>query len=489
MRYLSSLFLAIAIVWAFALASREARAQTTGTTPSVTGILGAVQRCEPPVGGTCTSADNSGENPHPNGVLVNALNFEDCSAQLHYEFQVGIVYPSSSYQLEAWVGTQDCSQLTNRQTSATSVCWPVAPFQPALTNPFLLDVGMRDIASGAFTTTHPTTFTPTTDPAVCQSQTQTGATIVTLYIFFVDGGSNPVGTVQQYPITLDMRAGDVQGSITAGVGDTVLIIGIPPTTDPDTQGWNVYCDPPPGQENALGTVPVDAASNNGVCPAAVPDSSTAGPSDALASDAVSGVTDSAAADGAGTSLGKDDAGGNACGVPLNDAGVPSPGGCSASVLVAGGGSGTTTITDDAGNTIFVEGGSTTTSQEGGTSFFGNGKMNPALQFGQPTGQRLLCASSSGTSTSLNVKNLKDGFFYNIAVAAVDGVGNVGPLSNVACGEPVPVDDFWRLYSEANGKAGGGFCSADGVGVPAGTSGLGVLMLASIVAMARRRRRS
>jgi hypothetical protein len=496
MRYLSSLFVAIAFVWAFALAPREARAQTIGTTLSVTGILGAVQRCEH-VNGACDSADNSGNHPHPNGVLVNALNFEDCSAQLHYEFQLVIQYPSSSYQLEAWVGTQDCSQLTNRQTSATAVCWPVAPFQQAVINPFLLDVGMRDIASGAFTTTHPTTFTPTTDPAVCQSQTQTGATIVTLYIFFVDGGSNPVGTVQQYPITLDMRAGDVQGSITAGVGDTVLIVGIPSTTDPDTQGWNVYCDPPPGQESTVGTSSVDAASNNGLCPAPVPDSSTAGPSDALATDAVSGVTDSSTTDSAADSATPpgspafDDAGGNACGVSLNEAGVPSLGGCAASsVLVAGGGTSTSTTTDDAGNTIFVEGGtSSVTNEEGGASFFGNGKMDPTLQYGQPNGQRLLCASSSGTSTSLNVKNLKDGVFYNIAVAAVDGVGNVGPLSNVACGEPVPVADFWRLYYDAGGRAGGGFCSADGVGVPAGTSGLGVLMLASMVAMARRRRRS
>ena len=116
-----------------------------------------------------------------------------------------------------------------------------------------------------------------------------------------------------------------------------------------------------------------------------------------------------------------------------------------------------------------------------------------LQFGQPTGTKYLCAQIGGTSTSVTVPNiggvpyLKDGYYYNVAVAATDAAGNVGPLSNVACGEPVPVADFWRLYYDAGGRAGG--CSAEGVATPAGTSGLGVLMVASMVGIIRRRRRS
>jgi hypothetical protein len=484
MRYLWSLVFAFGFMWALALSPRGAFAQTTGTTPSVTGILGAVQRCEP-TQGPCNSADNSGNHRHPNGVLVNALNFEDCSADLYYQFELGIAYPNSSYLLEAWAGTQDCSQLSNRQTSATSVCWPVAAAVNANINPTLLNVRMQDIASGAFTTTHQTTYTETNttnNPNVCQAQTETGATSVTLYIFFVDGGSNPVGTVQNYQISLDMRTGTVPGAITAGVGDTVLIIGIPPTTDPDVQGWNVYCDPPPGQENVGGTVPVDAASNN-LCPPAVPDSST---TDAVASDAVSSVSDGAsdsATDSAtpGTTA-IDDAGGNACGVPFNDAGIPSPGGCSASsALIPGGGASSSTTTE--------EGGTVVTSADGGATFSASGTMDPTFQYGQPNGAKFLCGSSSVTSTSINVKGLKDYSFYNISVAAVDAVGNVGPLSPLVCGEPLPVDDFWKAYTNDNGLAGGGFCSAEGVGVPAGTSGLGVLMVASMVAIVRRRRRS
>jgi hypothetical protein len=474
MRSVWSLFLALAVVWAVAFTSRDAQAQS-----SVTGILGAVQRCEPPVGSDCNDADNAGENPHPSGVLVNTLNFEDCEANLFYQFQVGISAPSSSYVLEAWAGTQDCSVLTNRQTSATSVCWPVAPFSDALTNPYLLNVRMQDIASGGFTTTHPVTYVPTNDPTVCQEQTQTGATTITLYIFFVDGGSNPIGTVQQYPITFDTRAGDVQGNISVGVGDTVLIIGVPGTTDPDTQGYNVYCDPPPGSESATETVPVDAATNNGNCTT----SSAGGLTDALAS--TDALVDDGSTDSAATiiSTPNDDAGGNVCGAKLNDSGIPAPGGCSqSSVLVAGGGTTSTAVTNEAGETIFEDAESTTTvAEEGGVAINGG-----TMKLIDP---KYICGQTGGTSTSINVEHLKDGYYYNIAVAATDAAGNVGPLSNVACGEPVPVADFWRLYYEAGGRAGGGFCSAEGVGVPAGTSGLGVLMVASMVAIVRRRRRS
>ncbi len=484
MRIVSSLVFAFAVVWAVAFTPRAAWAQTT---PSVTQILGAVQRCEPPIGSPCNDADNTGNHPHPNGVVVSALNFEDCTADLHYEFQIGIANPSSSYQLEVWAGTQDCSQLANRQTSATAVCWPVTPFTSnALVNPSIIDVRMQDIASGVFTTTHPTTYSQTTDPAVCQAQTQTGATNITLYMFFVDGGSNPIGTVQQYPVSFDTRAGDVQGTITAGIGDTVLIVGIPSTTDPDTQGWNVYCDPPPGSENSSESVAIDAPTNNGLCPAQVPDTGAIGSATDSATD---GALDDAQVDSAlppGMAQ-KDDAGGNACGVSLNEAGIPSPRGCAASsVLVAGGGTttGTTTTTDEAGNTIFEEASTVaTTTEDGGVVV---GVTGGTMKIIDP---KYICAQGGATSTSINVTNLKDGFYYNIAVAATDAVGNVGPLSNVVCGEPQPVTDFWGEYTNANGKAGGGFCSTESVGVPAGTSGLGVLMVSSMVAMIRRRRRS
>ncbi len=367
-----------------AFLSTDARAQS-----SVTGILGTVSRCEPPTDSTCVNADAPGENPHPAGVLANALNLEDCAADLHYELQLGISAPSPSYWLEAWVGTQDCSQLTNRQTSATSVCWPVAQAQEALANPFVLDVRMQDIASGAFSPTHPVAYAATTDPSVCERQTQTAATPLTLYMFFVDGASNPVGTVQQYPITFDTRAGNVPGPISVASEDDSVTIAIPPTTDPDTQGYNVYCDPPPGSEAA---------------------------------------SEPAAATG--------DAG-------TGDSGVPSPEGCSASSVFAA---------PDAGAATGIA-------------------------------AKYLCAQGTATQTSIKVNGLKPGVPYDIAVAATDAVANVGPLSNVACATPS------SSPSSSSSAAGGVSCAVENAGSPSGTGGLCAVMAASLVGLARKRRRS
>jgi hypothetical protein len=234
-------------------------------------------------------------------------------------------------------------------------------------------------------------------------------------------------------------------------------------------------------------VAVDAATNHGVCTTPTP---TPTKDAAVAPTLDANLTEDAAADASeDSSTGVvilDDAGGNVCGVPLNDAGVPAPGGCStSSVLVSGGGSSNLiATTDEAGQTVYEESGTAIT-EEGGVAVSG-GNMVMGLQYGQPIQAMYQCGYGSASSTSINVTGLKDGYYYNVAVACVDGNGNVGPLSNVSCGEPVPVADFWRLYYDAGGKAGGGFCSAEGVGVPAGTSGLGVLMVASMVAMIRRR---
>ena len=187
--------------------------------PSVTGILGAVQRCEPSSAATCTSADAPGGTPHPSGVPDNEIDTTDCDANLYYKLELGIADPSASYILEIWAGTQDCSQLANRQTTATSVCWPVMAEVAFDASTFIADVRVQDIVSGAFTSTHPVSYVPTASPSVCQFPPQTSGTNVTLYAFFVDGGANPVGTVQQYPIVISSNpaSGAEDGGHEAGV--------------------------------------------------------------------------------------------------------------------------------------------------------------------------------------------------------------------------------------------------------------------------------
>lgn len=99
-----------------------------------------------------------------------------------------------------------------------------------------------------------------------------------------------------------------------------------------------------------------------------------------------------------------------------------------------------------------------------------------------------CANDTGATTlSTNVTGLTDGVTYSFVVAGVDFFGNVGDVSNVLCDQPEPTDDFWKVYREAGGGAGGGFCALESPGAPATTSVFGLALAAAAAAWVRRRR--
>jgi hypothetical protein len=94
-------------------------------------------------------------------------------------------------------------------------------------------------------------------------------------------------------------------------------------------------------------------------------------------------------------------------------------------------------------------------------------------------------SAKGTQTFTTSATLDNGVAYAVAVASEDDVGNVGVLSEVACGTPKEVTGFYEAYRAAGGEAGGGFCSF----APArrGAVPLGLALLLGCAALARRRR--
>ncbi|MCU0692588.1 MAG: hypothetical protein MUF54_14400 [Polyangiaceae bacterium] len=97
-----------------------------------------------------------------------------------------------------------------------------------------------------------------------------------------------------------------------------------------------------------------------------------------------------------------------------------------------------------------------------------------------------CGEVAG-GVSGTIKGLKNEVQYAVAVAGVDALGNPGKLSNVACKIPRPTDDFFNVYREAGGQAGGSFCTTGGaVGHGAGFGGLGLLLAAAIGRIVRRR---
>jgi hypothetical protein len=108
--------------------------------------------------------------------------------------------------------------------------------------------------------------------------------------------------------------------------------------------------------------------------------------------------------------------------------------------------------------------------------------------GERPPDELECGSATGVATDDgSAVSLENGTRYAVAVAAIDDVGNVGPLSDVTCATPQPVDDFYETYRRAGGGAGGGYC-AFGL-APLGSVPLfaAAVALAALARLARRKR--
>ena len=65
------------------------------------------------------------------------------------------------------------------------------------------------------------------------------------------------------------------------------------------------------------------------------------------------------------------------------------------------------------------------------------------------------ASQLRASGPANISGLTNGTAYAVGVVARDKIGNIGRMSNVACGTPMAISDFFSIYRQEGGRAGGG----------------------------------
>lgn len=158
---------------------------------------------------------------------------------------------------------------------------------------------------------------------------------------------------------------------------------------------------------------------------------------------------------------------------------------------------TTSATTGSGGAGGAGGGtttSTTATTGSGTSSGTNGGAadcpSSVLVAGQIPDLAYQCGKTNGASG--NATGLTNGVTYAIGVAGYDNLGNVGKLSTMVCVTPGPVDDFFTLYKDAGGKAGG--CAIrrsdepSRAGGPAG-EGTGLGLGLGLLALAALRRRS
>jgi hypothetical protein len=94
-------------------------------------------------------------------------------------------------------------------------------------------------------------------------------------------------------------------------------------------------------------------------------------------------------------------------------------------------------------------------------------------------------AAQGAGSGKTDDELQNNMLYAVGVASTDAFGNVGVLSNVACGTPQDVTGFYEAYRAAGGQAGGGFCS---FARPrrADMAFAGLLLLGAVVLWRRRR---
>jgi hypothetical protein len=225
---------------------------------------------------------------------------------------------------------------------------------------------------------------------------------VTLNFMIADSSGTVTGIPVTKTIKIDLLGPPAPKSLKAGVGEQRLVLDWERPATQDLSRYLFFCDPPPsgGTSNAASTPQAAGAAGSlgtvGAGGLGVGGVSEAGTDDASTSDA-SGV----------------------------------------GVSGSGGASGSTAASD----------GATSSSC---SSILTPGQIAPV---DLPT-----CGGASESVASGEAQPLQNGVSYAVAVAAVDALGNAGPLSNVACATPKEVNDFFETYRNSGGSAGGGFCA-------------------------------
>ena len=81
-----------------------------------------------------------------------------------------------------------------------------------------------------------------------------------------------------------------------------------------------------------------------------------------------------------------------------------------------------------------------------------------LRAGQRAPLGYSCGIENETSGKLRTSPLINNVTYAVAVAGQDLLGNAGVLSEIRCGTPIVLNDFYEMYSDRGGLGGGGFCN-------------------------------
>jgi hypothetical protein len=396
---------------------------------------------------TAQSDPQRPDNQNPLGI-----SYADCVADMTLQFAAQLSGFTGSQSMQVWasLGSTCAAQEDRGLAGGTAVCWSV---NPGLVDPSdqtaAVNVRVQDLVGWQSTTPTPSPASPSTKGAeACTAQPSYPAVPMFINFLAIDGSENAVGTLYQYAIQTDM-VGPPAPVVCESVGDTVYNLTWTPNSDSDTVGYGIYIDPIPGQEPDGGRV--DAGTII-VCP-----------------DAADGADDGGCSTLTIGSLPPDSGscGSSASQVTCNDSRLVGS-------IAPSGDAGAPTPSDDGGEGGVVEQG------PGGISTVST------VYLYKPTSDASDVTINDESVGSYSITGLVDYVTYTVVVAAVDGMGNVGPPSSEVCDYPAPVADFWTVY-EGDGGGKGGYCALETVGI-GGPSLVGVAGILFVAAVVRRRRK-
>ena len=419
---------------------------------------------------TISKVERTGDR-RPDAEKPFTISYRDCQTDNGLMFSIGLQGVDSGKTIgvflaesadciatsEAWDGTADdsCKLITEIAYPGTSTDLEVPATKIAET------LGAQDCEDER------TTTTPRPFKLFIMAYTSRGEESV-------DGVAWGDGTDEG---VIDLLGPRPPTEIKAGIGEQRLIVSYeasPDTETGDAKGYYLFCH----VQGASG----GAGGANGAGGGA---SGTGG--------GASGTGGGASGTGGGAS-GTGGAGGAASGTGgAGGAGsVGGAGGAGGSGGADGGGGGGTTTSSSTTSSTTSTG---TTGGGGGDPSCSSALLNPGETPNRdalPEGV-YLCGEGSDTS-GIEITQLAEGVpienyqAYVVGVAAYDGAKYVGKLSALACQTPMPVDDFYELYRDAGGLAGGGYCSMKGfLGRPDPAALLAALLGGSAGAFALRRR--
>jgi hypothetical protein len=458
------------------------------------------------------------------------INYADCINDVALEIPVELSSFPGTDTMQVWATYgSDCVFSGRGMDGTGATCWLVdpGPGLPSGSLAYTASIPVRALVAPENGTIPPAgTLEGDQSASACLNQQSYAGVPVTLYFLPIqsDGTVDPSGTPYLYPtFTADLVAPPPPSAVTIEPGDTIYTVTWTPNADSDTQGYDVFIDPPPGShpEGGTGVIPtvshclqtgttieagddgddgsadgsspdgaaddvavVDATLETGALESSMEASDDASLETSAPEASVDGMSETSTPDSSGAT--------DASEVP--DVCITANGGGSAPAAQDSGCASTAL----AATPVFVAGYATETTDDSGTGATGFGGIASLtcayLEGGSCSGSSpayMNTGSPSVTGASVSqlvITGLTNGVTYNIVVAAVDGSGNVGPQSGEQCNYPAPINDFYQTYRLDGGGAGGGFCTLEAVGAPTGASVVSMGFGALAFGLARRRRK-